>query len=332
MPMFRSTKTPQSPFKPPVQRVRSPRTWQITIGLPQTVILLGLTLGSLACSYYLGFAAGEHVGLENALTASAASVAKMPIIPPLPQAEEGDDGTSDMLAKLDLEKVHSAPEPEKKDENGKKEVPQVEPIQVAQVEQPIQPPSVQRGPAEQISENDPIKGFDDSFSRGQERIQERPSKKESIEVAALTRSHEKSKELVKEKNREVPVKGENGEAFTLKLEGESKNKNLNREVAKTTSQSQPNPNTIKNERPAGSRTGWFAQVAAPKVAADAQSLTQKLKGSGFPVYIEQAEIGGEKFYRVLVGPEEAKSTADQLLAQLKRESYIRGTPFLRNIK
>ncbi len=78
--------------------------------------------------------------------------------------------------------------------------------------------------------------------------------------------------------------------------------------------------------------GWYAQVAAPRKVSDAKSLASKLRGSGFSVAIEQADVRGQIYYRVLVGPEENRTFASRLIGQLKRESYISGEPFIKKVK
>lgn len=78
--------------------------------------------------------------------------------------------------------------------------------------------------------------------------------------------------------------------------------------------------------------GYFAQVAAPKRLTEAQDVARRLKRSGFPVVIETAHVRGEDYFRVLVGPEDTKVQAERLVDQLKRESYLSGTAFLRKVK
>jgi cell division septation protein DedD len=79
-------------------------------------------------------------------------------------------------------------------------------------------------------------------------------------------------------------------------------------------------------------SGYFAQIAAPKTLAEAEGVAKKLKRSGFPVVVEPTSVAGQSFYRVLVGPEQNKVQADRLVSQLKGESYISGTPFIRKVK
>ena len=76
----------------------------------------------------------------------------------------------------------------------------------------------------------------------------------------------------------------------------------------------------------------FFQVAAPGKLDDANNLAKKLKESGFPVVIETANIRGQEYYRVLVGPEDEQRYSQTMVQQLKRESYLRGDPFLRRVK
>ena len=78
--------------------------------------------------------------------------------------------------------------------------------------------------------------------------------------------------------------------------------------------------------------GWFAQVAAPKKGQDAEKIASQLKRSGFQVVIEDAQVRGEQYYRILVGPENNRKEAEVLLGQLKREDYLQGEPFIRMVK
>ena len=78
--------------------------------------------------------------------------------------------------------------------------------------------------------------------------------------------------------------------------------------------------------------GWFAQVAAPRQISDAEAVVKKLQGSGFAVLIQEANVRGQTYFRVMVGPEDTREQSERLIGQLKRESYLRGEPFLRLIK
>lgn len=78
--------------------------------------------------------------------------------------------------------------------------------------------------------------------------------------------------------------------------------------------------------------GWYAQVAAPSREGDALSLAGRLKASGFGVKIELARVRGQDYFRVLVGPEDARHHAERLIVQLKRESYLKGEPFIKLVK
>lgn len=78
--------------------------------------------------------------------------------------------------------------------------------------------------------------------------------------------------------------------------------------------------------------GWYAQVAATEKVDDANALAKKLKESGFPVVIEEANIRGEEYYRVLVGPEDERRYSETMVQQLKRETYLKSDPFIKLIK
>lgn len=78
--------------------------------------------------------------------------------------------------------------------------------------------------------------------------------------------------------------------------------------------------------------GWFAQVGAPTKREDGELLASKLTSSGFRVVVENANVRGQSYYRVLVGPEAKREQAERLVSQLKGEKYLSGEPFLRLVK
>ena len=78
--------------------------------------------------------------------------------------------------------------------------------------------------------------------------------------------------------------------------------------------------------------GWFAQIAAPKSISEAESVARQLKAAGFSVMIERADVRGDLYFRLLVGPEVSKDQAERLIAQVKREKIVKSDPFLRLIK
>jgi cell division septation protein DedD len=80
------------------------------------------------------------------------------------------------------------------------------------------------------------------------------------------------------------------------------------------------------------KKGWFVQVSAPALESDAEVLSKKLRASGFAVVIEKAKVQERYYYRVLVGPEEARLASERMLQQLLREKYIDKTPFIRHVR
>ena len=132
----------------------------------------------------------------------------------------------------------------------------------------------------------------------------------ALREAALIQKKEKER-LEKEK------KAEERKAAAEKREAEAAARKL--ESASVPSSSQPG-------------SGWYAQVAAPRLKSDADNMARRLRSSGFSVRIETAKIRGEEYYRVLAGPEGSRDQADRLVGQLKRESYLEGEPFVRMVK
>ena len=83
------------------------------------------------------------------------------------------------------------------------------------------------------------------------------------------------------------------------------------------------------ESPAGSTetdsllpNGWIVQVRSTPVKTDADSLQLALTESGLPAFVVSAEVSGETYYRVRVGPYRSKEEADIIEVKLLARSDV----------
>jgi len=67
-------------------------------------------------------------------------------------------------------------------------------------------------------------------------------------------------------------------------------------------------------------SAWVIQVASLGSPEAAKGLQDKLRGKGYPAFVEQADISGRRYYRVRVGPEIERTKADQIARQLAAET------------
>jgi hypothetical protein len=94
------------------------------------------------------------------------------------------------------------------------------------------------------------------------------------------------------------------------------------------------PAKVASSASSGNRvaTGWYAQVGAPERLADAESVAKRLRGQGYPVVIENAQVRGAVYYRVLVGKSSSKEQAAVLMSRLQREKSLPAKPFVKYMK
>ncbi|KAA6187014.1 hypothetical protein F2Q65_03755 [Thiohalocapsa marina] len=71
--------------------------------------------------------------------------------------------------------------------------------------------------------------------------------------------------------------------------------------------------------PAGTQS-WIVQVASLGSAEAAKSLQDSLRDKGFPAFVEQAVVGGKRYYRVRVGPDIDRARAERTARQLQAET------------
>jgi DedD protein len=62
--------------------------------------------------------------------------------------------------------------------------------------------------------------------------------------------------------------------------------------------------------------GWVVQVGSFSVQGTAQQIAAKLKGQGFPAFVEPVQVNGKTLYRVRVGTMANRASADAALQKL----------------
>jgi cell division septation protein DedD len=67
--------------------------------------------------------------------------------------------------------------------------------------------------------------------------------------------------------------------------------------------------------------GYSVQVAAVRDMEEARSLSDKLTGAGYSVFLTTATVKQVQFHRVRVGPFETRQTAQQVAKQLETQGY-----------
>lgn len=65
---------------------------------------------------------------------------------------------------------------------------------------------------------------------------------------------------------------------------------------------------------------WVVQVASLGSSGAAGKLRDELRAKGYSAFVEQANVNGRLYYRVRVGPETDRGTADSAAAKLQRET------------
>lgn len=316
---------------------------EVRLGKLQVVVWLGLALGAVVGSYFVGFFSGRYVGFESARESSAGEMAKLP-------APEAFQQGSARNPRVVYDKLTSPAIFEAGDSKGATarqeglapgQSPSGQSLSVprrdARVEEVVreasnaEPSGAKVGGvqdlgdvddmfAESVGGTELIIGSDEGLGSAKipESVRMLGAGKGTAEEDAQVKTQKSASDLIDE--RVAKARSISSKSTSVDASG----------AEKTT----PEVNTaqasslVRKVVP----TGYFAQVAAPKKLSEAEGIANKLKRSGFPVLVESASVAGQSFYRVLVGPEQNKVQADRLVGQLKGESYIQGDPFIRRVK
>jgi cell division septation protein DedD len=299
-------------------------------------VWLGLALGSIVGSYFVGFFAGRYVGFDAARASSAGEVAKLPAPESFNEsAVQNPGGVYDKLKSPAILRDSGSDVAQKRAASDeqlepiKRDLPAQPAVREARIVDEDAEPSAQierTVPLEDSSDNEQVVDqlFDGVGSGEQliigaeEDLAEKPVPS-SVRMLGSGKAEEaKVAKAQPEKSASALLDERIASAKAAAATTETKS-------ADKKSDSGP---LVRKVIP----SGYFAQVAAPKKMNEAEAIAGKLKRSGFPVVIESASVAGQNFYRVLVGPEENKVQADRLVSQLDSESYISGKPFIRKVK
>jgi cell division septation protein DedD len=314
------------------------------------VVLLAMTF-AMGSSFYLGYFSGRHVGHEAALASSAANLAKLPIIPEPSDEQISEEVANDVYAKLNADHVAAPPMDGPGGKEG--EMPDLTTLQKAVVDTTEPPPAAPKegnaGPgtageqpkslgeilaereAELAAANPPPPPADKAAMARSALETEKPAPVPDGEKSERSRLAAEAKEAEKQRKAEERSQAEEKKRAEERKVAEERRLAQERKV-EGKQRAEVSPVKVEERVSKALPKGWFAQVAAPRKRSDAMTVAQKLRGSGFSTIVEEAEVRGDKYYRVLVGPEAERPTAERLVGQLRRESYLQTAPFLKLVK
>lgn len=284
-------------MRPSSGRGDGPRTAvEVRLGKLQVGVWIGLASAAIVASYAIGFFSGRHVGFEVARDTSVTDLAKLSA----PRAPDM------MVTKNSAQIYEKLNAPAILEESV---------IEAGSTENFRGPPTKSKAVETDISEDDDI--FRDITSGGELIIGDAPSMKRVLDKHADTKRFggRASVDKILDTGR---ARLETQSNSAKKVGDES------RGLAQATSRDSNFVEIVPK--------GFYVQVAAPKRLQDAEKLAMRLQKSGFPVAVEAASVGKQKFYRVLVGPERSNLYADRLLGQLHTEKYIPTDPFIREVR
>lgn len=319
--------------------------WELRLGKLQVVVWLGLALGSICGAYCIGFFSGRYVGFETGREVTGVEVAKLPVGDVIQESSsQSQDRIYDRLnspaVMADDSIAKAKDKAAARGASANQKVPRLLDDNVVQAPVVASKESTARensqGAIDQTQED--LANFLEDDSSGSELIigsesglgSGKPSENVRMlggaKVAESVKTESKANVASVDVSKDTSVNALLDERIA-KARGESAKDTISLDGAEATKNSDT-ATVARKVIP----SGYFAQIAAPKTLAEAEGVAKKLKRSGFPVVVEPTSVAGQSFYRVLVGPEQNKVQADRLVSQLKGESYISGTPFIRKVK
>ncbi len=329
--------------------------FELKFKLPQLIVLIGVISGSLLCAFVIGYFSGQKVGFENALASSAVQAPRYKVEVASDNSAQESDSASEVYAKLSdskstSKKVQAEELPDVAEIQNAETAPVIDELVTDLLDEEVpEEPEVADSKtkdsnvtmrvlgegAEPEKKLGDLSGSSKSAAAAKE-LEDQVAAKEALAKAEAAKLEAAKLEAAKleagkiEATKAEIARLEKAKADAAKVEkakAEAAKKQLQAEAAADKLNTTRKP-TATNTLP----RGWYAQVGAPKDITDADGLAAKLRSSGFPVVIEKAEVRGDMYYRILVGPEENRQQGERMLDQVKRESYITGSPFIRMVR
>ena len=88
---------------------------------------------------------------------------------------------------------------------------------------------------------------------------------------------------------------------------------------------EPEPEPVVREKPAAlTLAGWYVQVASFSLERNASELSKRLKTSGYDAQYQKTSSKTGHIYRVMVGPDSSRETAEHLRDRLADEFKLEG--------
>jgi cell division septation protein DedD len=316
------------------------QSWHATLGPVQIVVLLGVIMGSMACAFYLGYFSGRGAGFDEALAANLSNAVKLPV-PETAGAPLDEQALSDVYAKLSDSHTGSVHTGALKAEAKAEAEKSSEKTEALGSEAAFNAASVSKEVEEQgLAGANEVSEETNSVAKEEKTAKIAAGEKEPIAAAALPQPEmlpedeapPRVAKLISKESFSAANEIELPEAPSTEESDRPKSKESKPPAGKTAEKSSVSEAQRRLAPSSNIPRGWFAQIAAPRKFKDAERLGEQLKKNGFQVMVENTQVRGEQYYRVLVGPEEGRKQAERLVSQLRRESYIRGEPFIRYIR
>lgn len=104
-------------------------------------------------------------------------------------------------------------------------------------------------------------------------------------------------------------------------------KNMSADQSITTAEQSDNKNSSVNE--VDGNSAWGVQIGSFKETDAAESLSNQAKQKGYSVFIQQADVKGEKYHRVIVNAGNSQTRANEIEKNLKNDGF---PTFLKRIR
>lgn len=344
--------------------------WQMRLSLGQVIVLWSVIGGTMLMVFMFGLHAGREQGLKQALEDHAPDAVRLPIAQAVPPAETGgtialamNDAARASSATASGGGADASPEsravaaPPAADAAGR-----VAESELLALEKPrsqaaaagsaeidfTKPPAAALGASEARPAGRPLL---DIFSNAGSRTA-RPAESGTegstgdgtTARAALMHPSEDasgSKPLaaIEEQKKERSDRKDAKEA-ALKEKEQKKAARLAAQTAAARAAATKNapvatksaaPERAKSAGRSGVRPGWYLQVAAAKTSDEAKGMMRKLQSAGLQPQLEEAVVGRNRYYRVVVGPFPSKDAAAERRASVRAVRAAVGEPFVRKI-
>ena len=286
-----------------------PSRWNLHLSLSQVIVMWSVLCGTLVMAFLFGMYAGREQGLSSALEEYSAQAVRIPVAQPLAAREDSHQVLA-ALGEMGAQSRNSA--------------------EVSATGKPTDPETTTAEAEFDFSPESKL-----SLAPVDNDIAAKKSASKGATSATVGQTVPPIAPIVaKASTTETPTTSDTSMAKSKKepIEKPKKKVEQPQAEAKKPIKTEASPEKTSLAPLSRPKIGWYVQVAAARSHAQASQVYFRADKAGLAATLEQAEVRGQNYFRVIIGPYQSRQQALDAIPSVKKKRISRAQPFLKRVR